>query len=330
MPAISEGKYVVLGGASQVGSAIGEQLLAAGARQVVLLDNLMLGSIETLEPLLADCRCSFVRGDVLRLNELVDAFEGVDGVFQVAAYMASSIAQNPWAGMDVNIRGVQNALDACRYQRVKKIVLSSSTGVYGAPEDDPTDEQSPLRWDALPPQMALYCASKVVAESLARLYRQQYGLHFVALRYTAVYGERQHQRALVGGHIADTCQRIRAGQRPQIDGDGAHVHDYVYVGDVARANLMAMESSLSGEGLNVCNGEAVSQRRIVEIALQASGSNFEPEVRERPGQAKLPAASRQVYSRDRAKRLLGWEPQVSIEEGVARVLRWVDRRGPNS
>jgi UDP-glucose 4-epimerase len=184
MPAISGAKFVVLGGASQVGSTIGEQLLGAGAREVVLLDNLRLGSAATFEPLLADARCRFVRGDMLRLNELVDAMEGADGVFQVAAYMASSIGQDPWAGMDVNIRGIQNALEACRYQRVKKIVLSSSVGVYGAPEDDPTDEDSPLRWQALPPSMTLYCASKVVAEGLAQLHRQRYGLDFVALRYT--------------------------------------------------------------------------------------------------------------------------------------------------
>jgi UDP-glucose 4-epimerase len=330
MPAIAGGKFVVLGGASQVGSHIGEQLLAGGARELVLLDNLSLGSLEPLQPLLADARCRFVRADVLRLNELFDPLAGADGVFTVAGLMPSTLGDNPWLGLDVNIRGVQNTLEACRYQRVKKLVFSSSTGVYGSPDDDPTHEDSPLRWQVLPPAMALYCASKVMGEGLARLYRQRYGLDFVALRYTAVYGERQHRRALVGGHIADTCERVRRGLPPFIDGDGRQVHDYVYAGDVARANLMAMESPVSGEGLNVCSGVATSQNRVVEIVMQACGANLKPEVRQNPNAARLPAASKQAYSREKAKRLLGWEPQVSIEEGIARVLRWVDRQRAQS
>jgi len=204
-------------------------------------------------------------------------------------------------------------------------VPSSSAGVYGAPEDDPTEEDSPLRWQALAPAMTLYCASKVVGEGLARLYRQRHGLDFVALRYTAVYGERQHRRALVGGHIAETCERIRRGQPPVIEGDGQQVHDYVHAGDVARANLLAMEAPVSGEGINICAGEATSQRRIVEIALEAAESSLQPEYREKGGGPKLPAASRQAYSRAKAARLLGWEPPVAIEEGIRRVLRWVDQ-----
>lgn len=327
MPSISGGKFVVLGGASQVGSSIGEQLLDGGAREVVLLDNLSLGSLEAMEHMLSDPRCKFVRADVLRLNELFDPLANADGVFGVAGIMATNIGENPGVGLDVNIRGLQNTLEACRYQGVKKFVFSSSAGVYGAPEDDPTDERSPLRWQNLPPAMMLYCASKVMGEGLMQLYQQRHGIDFCAMRYTAVYGERQHRRALVGGHIAEACQLVRAGKPPIIEGTGQQVFDYIYAGDAARANLMAMESAVTGEGFNICSGVATSQSRIVEIVLQACGSNLKPEHRERPGAAKLPATSRQAYSREKARRLLGWEPQVSIEEGVGRVLRWVDQRG---
>jgi len=326
MPVISGGKFVVLGGASQVGSSIAEQLLTGGAGEVVLFDNLALGSMDTMQHLLADPRCSFVRGDVLRLNDLFDPLANADGVFTVAGIMATNIGENPWMGIDVNIRGLQNSLEACRYQGVKKIVFSSSAGVYGAPEDDPTIEDSPLRWQDLPPAMALYCTSKVMGEGLLKLYQQRYGLDFCAMRYTAVYGERQHRRALVGGHIAETCRLVRAGKSPIVEGSGQQVHDYIHAADAARANLMAMESSVTGEGFNVCSGVAVAQNRIVEIVLQACNSNLTPEHREKPGALKLPAASRQSYSYDKAKRLLGWEPQISIEEGVHRVLRWVDQQ----
>jgi UDP-glucose 4-epimerase len=326
MPAVSGGKFVVVGGASQVGSHIGEQLLAGGARAVLLLDNLSLGSAETMQGLLEDARCTFVRADMLRLNDLFDPLANADGVFSVAGIMASTITEDPWMGLDVNIRGFQNVLEASRYQGVKKVVFSSSAGVYGSPEDEPTDENSPLRWQVLQPSMVLYCASKVAGEGLARLYHQRHGLDFVALRYTAVYGERQHTRALVGGHIAATCERIRSGLAPVIDGDGTQVHDYVYAGDVARANLMAMESRVTAESINVCSAVDTSMNRIVEIATKACGSTLMPEYRQNPGATKLPAAARQCYSREKARSLLGWEPQLSIEQGIARVLDWVDQR----
>jgi UDP-glucose 4-epimerase len=326
MPAIAGGKFVVLGGASQVGSHIGEQLLAADAREVVLLDNLSLGSARTKQFLLADRRCSFVRGDLLRLSDLFDPLASADGVFAVAGIMATSIGQDPWMGLEVNVRGVQNALEACRYQGVKKFVFSSSVGVYGTPQDDPTDEDSPLRWQALQPPMALYCASKVAGEGLARLYEQRYGLDFVALRYSSVYGERQHARALMGGHIAETCARVLRGQPAIIDGDGRQVSDYIYAGDTAHANLLAMESSVTGESFNICSGAETSQARIVEIVMQACGSSLAPEHRRRDTQAKMPAALRQAYSRAKALNLLGWEPRVGIEDGVSRMLRWVDQR----
>jgi UDP-glucose 4-epimerase len=323
MPAISRGKFVILGGASQVGSRIAKQLLTAGAREVVLLDNLSLGSAETMQHLLADSRCIFVRADLLRLNELFDPLSGADGVFAVAGIMATTIGENPWMSLDVNIRGLQNALEACRYQGVKKVIISSSVGVYGAPEDDSTDENSPMRWQATPAASVLYGASKIIGEGLARSYHQRFGLDYIALRYSAVYGEQQHRRAVMGGHIAETCERVRRGESPIIDGDGHQVQDYVYVGDVARANLMAMESSVTDDGINICSGVDTSQKRVVDIILQASGSPLKPEHRPLVI-TRLPPSRKQGYSRDKAKQLLNWEPKVSIEEGISKVLSWVD------
>lgn len=325
MPAISGGKFVVIGGASQVGTHIGEQLLAGGAREVVLVDNLWLGTPEQMQPLLVDPRCKFVRGDVLRVNDLYDPLDGADGVFHVAGIMASTIAADPGASLDVNIRGVVNSLEACRYQGVKKFIYSSSAGVYGWMEDEPTTENSPYRWQIAPPASKIYGAGKIIAEALAEMYKEKYGIDYVALRYTAVYGERQHGRAVMGGHIADTCTRIRDGQAPIIPGDGTQVQDYVYVGDLARGNLMAMESDVSGEAFNLVTGRDTSQKRIVEIALEATGSDLQPEYV--PFKVlRLPPATKQCLSNEKAKRMLGWEPLVTIEEGVRRVLRWVDQK----
>lgn len=325
MPSIGGGRFVVLGGASQVGWHIGRQLLDGGAAGVVLFDNLSLGSLDTFQDLLADTRCSFAQGDLLRPEDLARHLAGADGVFAVAGIMASTMRQNPRFGLDVNVGGMMNTLDACGAAGVKKIVISSSVGVYGQTGPGDTDESAPLRWDQAPGPVTLYSASKVIGEALAQMCRETQGIDYVALRYSAVYGEKQHRRALRGGHIADTCARLRKGLPPVIDGDGLGVQDYVYAGDVARANLLAMESAVSGEAMNICSGEDLAQKDLVAIIQRICGSSLPPE--HKPAVNNLLFVNRQAYRRDKAKRLLGWEPQVSIEEGVRRVLAWVDRGG---
>jgi UDP-glucose 4-epimerase len=327
MPVIQGGKFAVLGGASQTGIHIGEQLLAAGAREVVLLDNLSMGSEEGIAHLLADSRCRLVRADLLRLNELFDPLAGVDGAFAVAGFMASSLATNSWLGIDVNVRGLQNALEACRYQGVRKVVYSSSTGVYGTPTGQVLDENAPMNWVGLPPAMVFYCASKVMGEAQCRAYQERHGIDFVALRYSAVYGDRQHRRALMGGQMVGAWRRLRAGQPAVIEGDPERVQDYIHVADVARANLMAMESAATGEALNICTGADTSQRRVLELVTQACGSDLAP-VRTEHGESPMRSGARQGYSRARAAKVLGWEPQISIEEGTARLVRWLDAQPP--
>ncbi|KWF32825.1 hypothetical protein WL88_26180 [Burkholderia diffusa] len=325
MPNISGGKFVVVGGASLLGSHIGEQLLAGGAREVVLLDNLALGSTENIQSLLSDSRCTFVRGDILRLNELVDPLSDADGVFAVAGFLAAPIAANPWTGIDVNVRGMQNVLEACRYQKVKKVVFSSSVGVYGAVGDEPNSDDSPLRWQGMQPAVILYCASKIMGEGFGRFYQQRYGIDFVALRYSAIYGERLHKRALDATRMVEAYERIRSGQPPVIEGDGTGVQDYIYVGDVARANLLAMQSAASGEGINIASGVDTSVNRIVELVLESCQSDLKAEYRDDPAKMKMPVSKKQGYSRDKAKQLIGWEPQVSIEEGIRRLVAWLDQ-----
>jgi len=330
MPAISGGKFVVAGGASQLGSHIGEQLLASGAREVVLLDNLSLGSTQNIDFLLSDSRCSFVRGDVLRLNELFDPFSKADGVFLVAGFLGVPLSANPWMGIEVNVRGAHNVLEACRYQGVRKVIFSSTVGVYGAIGDAPNSEQSPLRWQESSPAVILYCTSKIMGEGLGRLYQQRYGIDFVALRYAAVYGERMHTRGIVATRIIEAHRRIRSGQRPRIDGDGTSVDDYIYVGDVARANLMAMESKASGDGMNIVSGVDTSEQRIVELVIQACKSDLQAEYYDDPTKIKVAPATKRGYSRERAKRMIGWEPQIAIEDGVRRVVAWLDQERATS
>jgi UDP-glucose 4-epimerase len=326
VPTIKDGKYVVVGGASLLGSHIAEQVLAAGAREVVLLDNLALGTTDNIEHLLSDPRCMFVRGDILRLNELHDPLDAADGVFAVAGFLAAPIMANPWMGIDVNIRGMQNLMEACRYQGVKKVVFSSSVGVYGAVGDEANSEASPLRWSGMQPGVIIYCASKIMGEGIGRLYQQKHGIDFLGLRYSAIYGERLHRRALDATRMVEAYEAVRAGRAPIIDGDGSGVQDYVYVGDVARANLLGMESDAKDTAVNIVSGVDTSQREIVERIIAAAGSDLRPEFRTDPTRLALPVSHKQGFSRSAARDLLGWEPEVSIAEGIRRVVAWFDHQ----
>ncbi|HSV79570.1 MAG TPA: NAD-dependent epimerase/dehydratase family protein [Ramlibacter sp.] len=324
MPVISEGKFVVVGAAGLLGTHLGEQLLAGGAREVVLVDNLSLGAAENIQPLLEDKRCSFVRADALRLNELFDPLAQADGVFAVAGVLGMPMAANPWVGIDVNCRGLQNILEACRYQAVKKVVFSSSIGVYGQFSSGP-EEDSPLRWQVLQPFIKIYAASKVMGEALCEFYKQRYGIDYVALRYSGLYGDPAHRRSLMGSDMYAAYDRLRSGLAPVIQGDGTNVQDYIYAGDAARANVMSMASDVTGESFNIVAGVDTSQNRVIEILAELCGSDLKPEHRIDPSKLELPKAAKIGFTGDKARRLLGWEPQVSVEEGCRRVVAWLDR-----
>jgi UDP-glucose 4-epimerase len=194
-------RFVVTGGASLIGSHLTQQLLAAGAA-VILFDNYALGSPEVAASLAQDRRVTAVRGDITRLPELLDALDQVDGVFALAGFLTLPMSQNPGLGLEVNVLGMSNIVEACRYRGVKKVVFASSVATYGNPEVDEVDETTPFYWQTSPPALALYAASKIIGENLLRLYQQRYGLDYVALRYATVYGERQHHRGVNALHMS--------------------------------------------------------------------------------------------------------------------------------
>jgi UDP-glucose 4-epimerase len=320
---IENARYVIVGGASLLGSNIGRQLLQGGASEVVVLDNLALGSADAVEDLVKDKRCTFVRGDMLRLNELLDPLRGAAGVFSVAGFLGTPMLSNPWMGLDVKIRGLQNVLEASRVMGVKKVIFSSSIGVYGKMGAEPNSEAAPFNWDSAGPALILYSGSKIVGEGLCRLYHQQHGVGYAALRYSNLYGENQHKRAIDATRIVNAWERIRAGQRPVIQGDGRQVSDFVYVGDVARANLMAMESDANG-AYNIVSGRDASFNEVIHTLLKACQSDLQPEYSTDAFRVANPVETKMGLSREKARRELGWEPQVDLEEGMRRLVAWLD------
>lgn len=322
---ISQGKFVVTGGASLIGSHVAEQLLQGGAREVVLLDNYALGSPNTVKDILGDPRVKLVRGDILRINELYDAFEGADGVFAIAGFLTLPLSQNPSLGLAVNVEGQVNIFEACRYRGVKKVVFSSSVAVYGDPAPGIIEEAAPANLATFQPAAALYSCTKLIGENLCKLYSARHKIQAVALRYSTVYGERQHYRGVNALYIMENYDRIKRGEPPIIPDDGSEVHDYIHVSDVARANVMAMASEVTGESFNVATGSSTSLNRIVELLVKITGTKLKPVHKANTSAVRASITSQLDFSVAKIEKLLGWKPEVSIEEGIRRLIAWRER-----
>jgi UDP-glucose 4-epimerase len=317
--------FLITGGASLIGSHIAEELLAGDAARVVLFDNYSLGSPEMVEFLLGDKRVELIRGDVLRVNEVYDRLEGIDGVFAVAGFLSIPLYENVTVGLDVNVRGMQNVLDACRYRGVKKVVFSSTGAIYGAGDGKEFLEDTPLYWQNIHPGVAMYACTKIIGECLCRLYKERYGIDYVNLRYTSVYGARQHYRAVNAVRIMQNYDRIKRGEPPHKQ-EGDPVQDYVYASDVAKANILAMgNEKANGLAFNIVGGTDTPMSEVLDALIAATGTNLEPIDAEETG-IKLTLSKSLKYRRDAAEKILGWVPKVSIKEGVKKIVDWNERK----
>ena len=180
----------------------------------------------------------------------------------------------------------------------------------------------PWTWSNLQPGAALYAASKIMGENIGKLYHDRYGVKSVSLRYSSVYGERQHLRAVNSVYIIDTYDRLKRGERPIIPDDGREVHDYIHVADVARANLVAMESDVSRESFNVATGTATTLNTLVEIVQKITGTNLDPEYKTPPGRIRAAVSTKLDFSIEKIERMIGWKPQISFEAGIRRMIKW--------
>ena len=320
---ISGGRFVLTGGASLIGSHVADRLLAEGAREVVLLDNFALGTPETVAHLSGDERVKLIRGDILRINELYDAFKGADGVFAIAGFLTLPLSQNPPLGLAVNVEGQVNTFEACRYAGVRKVIFSSSIAAYGEPDGDAViDESFPANLASYQPGSMLYSCTKLIGEALCKLYSAKHGVDGIALRYATVYGERQHYRGVNALYIIQNYDKIVRGEPPVLPGDGSEVHDYIHVADVARANVMAMASDVKADVFNVVTGVETTVKRIAEIVLDIAGSDLKPVYADDTGAVKATSSPSLKLSREKIKSIIGWEPEVGVEDGIRRLIEW--------
>ncbi|MEK4221405.1 NAD-dependent epimerase/dehydratase family protein [Bacillus sp. FSL W8-0116] len=293
-------KAVVTGGAGFIGSHLVEELLLQGAK-VHVLDNLVSGQLKNVHPLavmhIEDIRSQGAKQIIMR--------EKPDVVFHLAAQadVGQSIRE-PKYDADMNINGTINILEACREASVKKVIFASTSGVYGNLQKDLISEKD------LTMPISYHGLSKLTAESYIRLFHQLYGLSYTILRYGNVYGPRQSAKG-EGGVIAIFLDRIKKGMPLMIHGDGEQTRDFVYVKDIVRANIAAVEKG-DQETIQVSTGKSISINHLVKMLTQIYGSPIETiYTHARTGDIK-----HSCLDNKKARQLLQWNPQVDIFNGL--------------
>jgi UDP-glucose 4-epimerase len=304
-------KVLVTGGAGFIGSHVVDAYVAAG-HEVVIVDDLSTGHRENLNP-----KAKFHQLDIQdpKVIELIrDERPAVLNLHAAQMDVRRSVA-DPGFDARVNILGTINLLEGARRAGVRRVLFVSSGGaVYGeqeafpAPETHPTNPVSP------------YGVSKRAGELYAFFYQAEYQLPFVALRYANVYGPRQDPHG-EAGVVAIFSGKMLRGEPVTINGDGKQTRDYVFVGDVARANLLALESTATGP-FNVGTGIETDVNQLAEMLLAAAGSRSEV----RHGPAKQGEQRRSVVDCRRAAEVLGWRPEVPIAEGLRRTVEFFRAR----
>src|SRR5215472_14731372 len=260
-------RCLVTGGAGFIGSTIVDQLLKAGVAEVRVLDNFVRGNWGNLAWALDHGCVHVISGDICNAALVDRATEGVDYVFHQAALRITRCAEAPREAVEVLIDGTFNVLEAAARHKVKKVVAASSASVYGDPTYLPMDESHPFN------NRTLYGAGKMANEQMLRAYYETFGLPYVALRYFNVYGPRMDLEGVYTEVLIRWLNAIDSGRPPLIFGDGSQSMDFVFVGDVARANLLALESDVTDEVFNIGTGVQTSLKQLCNLLLRMTRSD---------------------------------------------------------
>ncbi|MDO8600858.1 MAG: NAD-dependent epimerase/dehydratase family protein [bacterium] len=294
-------KVIVTGGAGFIGSHVQDALVEKGY-DVHVVDNFSTGKKENIHP-----AATLHEMDIRDFKKIAPLFNGARFVFHLAAFpRVEPSIQDPITSHDMNLNGTLNVLQAAKDAKVEKVIYSASSAVYGNPDSFPTSENAPVN------PMSPYGLQKYVGELYCRLFSFLYGIQTVSLRYFNVYGRRQSEEGAYALVIGRFLKEKRGGRPLPIVPDGNQSRDFVHVRDVVRANLLAMESDRVGKGevINIGSGKNYS---VNEIASFIGGPTVFVEPRVEP--------KKTLADISRAKELLGWEPSVRFEDGIAELKK---------
>lgn len=307
-------RVLVTGGAGVIGSHTVDQLITKGASEIIVLDNFIRGTEENLKWATTHGNIQVVEGDIRDRELLKELFRGIDIVCHLAAIRITLCADQPREALEVLIDGTFNVLEAAVEAGIQKLVASSSASVYGTADVFPTKESHHLYNNC-----TLYGACKVANEQMMRAFYNMYGLDYLMLRYFNVYGPRMDIFGRYTEVIIRWLDCIDAGTQPVIFGSGEQCLDFTYVSDIARANILAMESGVTDELFNIGTGITTSLNELLCILLELTDSDLEPIYKP---ERKVGAINRRVASTEKSFNLLGFKSEVALCVGLQQLIAW--------
>ena len=314
-------RVVITGGGGFIGSTIADQLIDQGVDRIVVIDNFVRGRRSNLDRARESGRLELHEGDIADRDLLAEIMRGADVVFHQAAIRITQCAVEPRLALEVMVDGTFNVIEAANNANVRKVVAASSASVYGMAEEFPTAEHH-HGYD----NRTLYGASKMFNEGLLRSFHDMYGLDYVALRYFNAYGPRMDIHGVYTEVLVRWMERIASGQPPLILGDGLQTMDFVYVDDIARANILAATAPVTDEVFNVACGVETSLLELAQTLLAVMGSDLAPEF---GPERSVNSVRRRLADTERARSALGFEANVDLASGLEQLVAWWVKESEN-
>ena len=311
---VKDSVILVTGGAGFIGSYVVEQLLPLQPKKIIILDNFIRGTKENMKSFFTNPVVEFHEGDIRDTIKLEHCIAGTDYIFHMAALRINACAASPRDGFEVMLKSTFEVAELSVKHKVKKVIYSSSASVYGLAQHFPTPEtDNPYN------NQTFYGAAKMWGEQLFRSYKFMYGLDYVALRYFNAYGPRMDTDGKYTEVMIRWLDCIRDSKNPLIYGDGSTTMDFVYVRDIAKANVAALQADVTDEAFNIGNCEETSLKGLLDVLLKVNDSTLTPEFRE---ESSVNPVGRRLADISKAKKLLGFTPTVSLEEGMKELSEW--------
>lgn len=304
----------ITGGAGFIGSYVVEELLQLEPSKVIILDNLIRGTHHNMKNFSANPSVEFIEGDIRDYALLESCIQRADYVFHMAALRINACAADPREGFEVMLRSTFDVAELCAKHKIKKIIYSSSASVYGLAQHFPTPET-----DNPYDNQTLYGAAKMFGEQLFRSFKFMYGLDYVALRYFNAYGPRMDTDGKYTEVMIRWLDCVRDSKNPLIYGDGSTTMDFVYVKDIAKANIAALQADVTDEAFNIGNCEETSLSQLLDTLLLVNNSTLKPEHRE---ENSINPVSRRLADISKAKKLLNFTPTTNLSAGLKELSDW--------
>jgi UDP-glucose 4-epimerase len=311
---IKDSTILITGGAGFIGSYVVEELIPLQPGKIIIIDNLVRGGLANMTKFINNPLVEFHQGDIRDLELLEKCFANTDYVFHLAALRINSCAANPREGFEVMLKSTFDIASLAVKHKIKKLIYSSSASVYGLAQHFPTPEtDNPYN------NQTFYGAAKMWGEQLFRSFKFMYGLDYVALRYFNAYGPRMDTDGKYTEVMIKWLDCIRDGRNPLIYGDGSTSMDFVYVRDIAKSNIAALQASVTDEAFNIGNCEETSLKELLNVLLKVTDSDLTPEYRE---ENSINPVSRRLADISKAKEMLHFTPSIALEQGIKELSEW--------